>query len=172
MIALELSAERFGPAEWVSGRVLVQAPVPSQRALTVRVGFFERTEDYRTPVLSASTPPLAPAGPLTAGASLPFSLQLPPEVRPPYRSRWGELFWEVDAKVDVAGARDHHATRRILVLPPGVEEDMLGETPAGAAAGTPPPPSSVNPAGWYPDPWLHKRLRWWDGTAWTGHLAD
>lgn len=26
-------------------------------------------------------------------------------------------------------------------------------------------------AGWYPDPWGAAALRWWDGTAWTGHVA-
>jgi hypothetical protein len=28
------------------------------------------------------------------------------------------------------------------------------------------------PAGWHPDPWGQKRLRYWDGTQWTGHTAD
>jgi len=27
------------------------------------------------------------------------------------------------------------------------------------------------PAGWFPDPWCHDDLRWWDGTGWTSHLA-
>ncbi|RIJ08537.1 DUF2510 domain-containing protein, partial [Clavibacter nebraskensis] len=28
------------------------------------------------------------------------------------------------------------------------------------------------PAGWYADPAGSDRLRWWDGTRWTDHLAD
>jgi protease PrsW len=27
------------------------------------------------------------------------------------------------------------------------------------------------PPGWHPDPWGQARLRWWDGQAWTGHVA-
>lgn len=187
MIALELDRERFGPAEVVSGRVVVRAAVPSSRSLTVTVAFAERTEDYRTAVLQATTPPLAPPGALAAGAAHSFALQLPAEVLPPYRSQWGELFWEVDAKVDVPGGRDHHAVQRILVLPPGVDDDQLGDpvvagaptAPAApgviAAAGTAlatPAAGGAHPPGWYPDPWLHKRLRWWDGNVWTEHMAD
>lgn len=43
--------------------------------------------------------------------------------------------------------------------------------PASAAvpAGPPRPPSEQ--PGWYPDPWGQSRIRWWDGTAWTGHLS-
>ena len=26
--------------------------------------------------------------------------------------------------------------------------------------------------GWYPDPWGQAGRRWWDGRAWTGHVAD
>ena len=39
----------------------------------------------------------------------------------------------------------------------------------------PPPvpvPASGPPADWYPDPHGQKRLRYWDGTAWTDHTAD
>jgi RsiW-degrading membrane proteinase PrsW (M82 family) len=35
---------------------------------------------------------------------------------------------------------------------------------AAAAAPLPPP-------GWHADPWGQARLRWWDGRAWTGHVA-
>jgi hypothetical protein len=35
---------------------------------------------------------------------------------------------------------------------------------AAARAALPPP-------GWHADPWGQARLRWWDGRAWTGHVA-
>jgi Protein of unknown function (DUF2510)/Domain of unknown function (DUF4190) len=29
--------------------------------------------------------------------------------------------------------------------------------------------AAMPPPGWYPDPLGESSLRWWDGTAWTGH---
>jgi uncharacterized protein DUF2510 len=34
------------------------------------------------------------------------------------------------------------------------------------------PVQPAAPAGWHPDPWRQKRLRYWDGAQWTGHTAD
>jgi hypothetical protein len=47
----------------------------------------------------------------------------------------------------------------------------------GPAEGIPPrPPAGIAapavPADWYPDPKGEKRLRYWNGTAWTDHTAD
>jgi hypothetical protein len=49
-------------------------------------------------------------------------------------------------------------------LPPG---------PAAVPPQLPPQPSpTAQPMpGWYSDPWRTARLRWWDGTRWTGYLA-
>jgi hypothetical protein len=33
------------------------------------------------------------------------------------------------------------------------------------------PAPAATPPGWYDDPWRQARLRFWDGTAWTGHTA-
>ena len=43
--------------------------------------------------------------------------------------------------------------------------------PASAPAQTPAPAQGAPPPGWYDDPWRQARLRYWDGTAWTGHTA-
>jgi hypothetical protein len=42
---------------------------------------------------------------------------------------------------------------------------------APASALTPAPVQASAPPGWYDDPWRQTRLRYWDGTAWTGHTA-
>jgi hypothetical protein len=31
--------------------------------------------------------------------------------------------------------------------------------------------AALPPPGWHPDPWGAARLRWWDGRAWSGHVA-
>jgi uncharacterized RDD family membrane protein YckC len=47
--------------------------------------------------------------------------------------------------------------------------DRWTATPAGAA--TPAAPGAPAP-GWYADPRGERRLRWWDGAAWTDDVAD
>ena len=50
-----------------------------------------------------------------------------------------------------------------------------GAAPAAAAAapaGQAAPPSGGQAPGWYSDPQGQKRLRYWDGSAWTEHTAD
>jgi hypothetical protein len=43
--------------------------------------------------------------------------------------------------------------------------------PASASAQTPAPAQAGPPPDWYDDPWRQARLRYWDGTTWTGHTA-
>ncbi|HEX8053869.1 MAG TPA: DUF2510 domain-containing protein [Thermoleophilaceae bacterium] len=71
-----------------------------------------------------------------------------------------------------------------MQLPGGVQADPAGfQQPAGPQPiASPPAPAGGAPsaealpgsfaADWYPDPWLQSRLRYWDGNAWTGHLAE
>lgn len=57
-------------------------------------------------------------------------------------------------------------------------ERRLGGTPvvqAGqpvAQAGPPPAAAPAVPAAWYPDPARRHKMRYWDGMAWTAHVAD
>lgn len=37
-------------------------------------------------------------------------------------------------------------------------------------SGPAPLPAPTRPAGWYPDPWVPGRHRWWDGRSWTGRV--
>jgi protease PrsW len=74
--------------------------------------------------------------------------QLPPAPKPP-PGRPLKLLSGLPARTPIASATHGPAA-----------------TPAQAAASHPPPP-----AGWYPDPWRHARLRWWDGQAWSGYTA-
>jgi hypothetical protein len=43
--------------------------------------------------------------------------------------------------------------------------------PASAPAQTLAPVQAAPPPGWYDDPWRQARVRYWDGTAWTGHTS-
>jgi hypothetical protein len=55
-------------------------------------------------------------------------------------------------------------------LPPAQAAPPAQAQPA-ASAGSPPPPAG-GAADWYPDPRGEKRLRYWDGSQWTHHVAD
>jgi hypothetical protein len=118
-LELQLDGERYAPGETVTGGVLVVEGGES-RSLEVLLHFRERTseDDEHTPVTLSGGE--LHAGDLTTGASYPFAIQLPPEALPNFKSKHGELFWEVDARSDERG-RDAHARKRIEVAvpPPG-----------------------------------------------------
>jgi hypothetical protein len=48
------------------------------------------------------------------GCGSPFTLVLPADALPSYRSQNGELYWEVHARSDELG-RDTHVRERVLV---------------------------------------------------------
>ena len=75
----------------------------------------------------------------------------------------------------VAHGRAVRAARPIAPWPG--QQSVAPAPPAQAAPPAQPaqpvqPAQPAAPAGWHADPWRQKRLRYWDGTQWTGHTAD
>lgn len=109
--------------------------------------------------------PSAPAQPPMA-AEPPVAVEAPPAADPASPAE-PPVAAEASAAIEPASAAE----------PPVAAE-------AAAAPGTPPRleanPSVSDPTeqqalprkAWYPDPWRTRRLRWWDGTEWTGYTAD
>jgi hypothetical protein len=48
---------------------------------------------------------------------------------------------------------------------------VAAPTVAPPVAAATPAPASTTPAGWYPDPSGRFEMRYWDGNAWTEHVA-
>jgi hypothetical protein len=95
----------FKPGAWVRGRVNVIEGGKS-RALQVEVRFRERTNDYSaTPAIYGQTQ--LHEGDLTAGASFPFAIQLPPDCFPSLQTANAMLFYEVHARSDERGLDTH-----------------------------------------------------------------
>jgi Arrestin (or S-antigen), N-terminal domain len=98
-------AGSFRPGDWVRGRVNVLEGGKS-RALHVEVRFRERTSDYSaTPAVYGQTQ--LHEGELTAGASFPFAIQLPPDCFPSLQTENAMLFYEVHARSDERGLDTH-----------------------------------------------------------------
>ena len=111
---LQLDRERYAPGETIKGTILILEGGGS-RALEARLEYNEETADYSEVAVSIPSGTLH-EGDLTEGASFQFELALPPDALPNYKSRHGELYWELDVKSDEAG-RDTHERRRIEVEP-------------------------------------------------------
>jgi hypothetical protein len=116
---LQLARESFAPGERVAGTVLVTAGGGS-RALEVTLAFHEKSPDYEEIPFGRSE--ALHMGDVQTGQALAFSLDLPAEALPGYRSEHGELYWEVDVKSDEMGP-DTHLRRRIEIVPLTVPEE-------------------------------------------------
>jgi hypothetical protein len=55
--------------------------------------------------------------------------------------------------------------------PTSMQTNPFASATASAPVQTPAPAQTATPPGWYDDPWRQSRVRYWDGTAWTGHTA-
>ena len=113
-LEVTLENEICAPGETVRGTVYVVEDEKS-RSLTASLEYHEETEDYDH--VATRIPSALHEGNLTAGMSFPFSLSLPADALPNFRSAHGELYWEVHAQSDELG-RDTHARRRLSVSPP------------------------------------------------------
>jgi hypothetical protein len=109
---VRLEREDFTPGEEVKGSVVVTSGGGARR-LEVALEFHERSPDYEeVPVRLES---VLHEGDLTAGSSFDFSIALPQDALPGYRSRHGELWWELAVKCDEPFGRDERVRRRIEV---------------------------------------------------------
>ncbi|MBA2360395.1 MAG: hypothetical protein H0V79_05570 [Actinobacteria bacterium] len=102
------------PGEVVRGTVVV-VEGGSSRTLEVSLNYREQTgDDYEDTPVTRSGGPIH-TGDLTTGASYQFEIPLPGDALPNFKSKHGELWWEVDARSDERG-RDTHERQRIEVV--------------------------------------------------------
>jgi hypothetical protein len=109
---LQLDRERYAPGETIKGTIRVLEGGGS-RGLEARLEYNEETADYSEVAVSIPSGKLH-EGDLTEGTSFEFELALPPDAPPSYKSRHGELYWELDVKSEEVG-RDTHERCRIEV---------------------------------------------------------
>jgi hypothetical protein len=129
----------------------------------------------------------------------PFELSLPVGVPPCFVTGKSNLHWFAEGVIDrrlksdfvveaeiavYTGSSDPAPASAAAAAPVGgavAEPAGAATVPSVPAPASPPRPGGAPtataaqgsyPADWYPDPWLHARLRYWDGNAWTGHTAD
>lgn len=109
---LQLDRESYAPGDAIRGTVLVVEGGGS-RSLEALLEYKEETDDYLEVATSISSGPLQ-SGDLTTGSSFEFELTVPEDALPNYRSKHGELYWELDVKSNEPG-RDTHERCRVEV---------------------------------------------------------
>ncbi|MGI8807004.1 MAG: hypothetical protein ACR2KK_04030 [Acidimicrobiales bacterium] len=114
-LEVTLENEACVPGDTVRGTVFVVEDEKS-RSLTASLEYHEKTEEYSHMATCIPGGHLH-EGDLTAGMSFDFTLQLPADALPNFRSQHGELYWEVHARSDEPGF-DTHARRRLSVSLP------------------------------------------------------
>lgn len=190
VLEVRLERERFAPGEAVAGAVVV-VEGGSSRSLSVSVVYREWTPDYTHDWVKLPGGVLH-QGDLVAGASHPFSVQLPSPAVPGCAGPSCGVAWFVEAGSDELGLDTHERQEFEVEAGPGAGDALAamlqavsgaapgavaGAAPAAAAATLAPAAPGVTaagaapPANWYPDPSGQARLRWWDGARWTEHTA-
>lgn len=79
---------------------------------------------------------------------------------------------KMSKKIGRGGRRAARAAQTAEGLHNSADRLRQNSSAAPLPSPSPPPPPPRVPADWYPDPNGEKRLRYWDGTAWTKHAAD
>jgi sporulation-control protein spo0M len=132
----------------------------------------------------------------------PFQIPLPEGVPPTFAAAKSYMHWYLEGIIDRKMRSDFVTEVEVVVFSGSGEAPAAGAQPGGMAlpggvqpqpgtfgqpGGTQPLAAPVGPPGgapsaeaqpgsfpadWYPDPWLKARLRYWDGNAWTGHVAE
>jgi uncharacterized protein DUF2510/arrestin (S-antigen)-like protein len=180
-MGLDVSTRLLRPGEGISGELTI-TPRESFKGRAVRVQLERRRTDtpdnlHRTETLDGVE--LAEKTDFEAGQTVrfPFELALPVGVPPCFVTGKSNLHWFVEGIVDRRLKSDFVVEAEIAVYTGspgpagGAAQPAAAAAPSGATPEATAAPGS-HPANWYPDPWLHARLRYWDGNAWTGHTAD
>jgi sporulation-control protein spo0M len=182
-MALEqLSSRTLRPGDQLTG-VLKVDTTESAKVRSIRVQLERRRTDTPDNIEDVNTGvevELARDVKLEPGQPLeyPFQIPVPEGVPPTFGAPKSNMHWYlegivVEAEVVVYTGDPGAAGAQPLAMP-------AAGAPAAQSPPPPPPPSSAPgveaqpgsfPADWYPDPWLKSRLRYWDGNAWTGHVA-
>ncbi len=194
---LEMSTRMIKPGEGISG-VLTITPRESFKGRRVRVQLERRRTDtpdnlHRTETLEGVE--LAGGTSFEAGQTVrfPFEIGLPAGVPPCFVTGKSNMHWFLEGVVDRRMKSDFVVEAEIVVYTgtpgpgaaPASQASTAGAAPQPIAAAAQPAASAPSagspsataapgshPAAWYADPWLHARLRYWDGNAWTGHTAE
>lgn len=118
---LQLDRSSVEPGGPVSGRVRVVEGGKSRRLL-ISVDYRERTAHYSA-VARTVTGPVLHEGDLVAGAVYEFTVQLPADALPGYRSSHGRLSWELEVRSDEFGI-DTVERRELEVATTPPDDDM------------------------------------------------
>lgn len=157
-MGLDLATRFLRPGDVVAGTLTI-SPSESVKARSIRIQLERRRTDVPDGIERTETlPGVELSGPadLEAGQTyrFPFDGGLVQGVPPTFNAAKSHLHWYVEGVVD----------RRL-------KSDFVVEAEVVVFTGSP-APAAQQPAGWYPDPGRQKRLRYWDGSEWTGHVAD
>jgi hypothetical protein len=111
-LELELDTDPLVAGKEVTGRVKV-AEGGSSRTLTLTLSFHEHSRDYQA--IPYSSDLSVHEGDLLTGQSFDFQFTVPAGAPPSFKSKHGELYWEVAVTSDESG-HDTHVSRRVEVV--------------------------------------------------------